>query len=150
MILQVSTNAPEYYECSQFEKTDEFREKYKERAGIERKNAEMKRFHGLARARGYGLRSVSLQAKLTAIAVNLKRIAKMVSSSDSKNTSKKQFINTKYLYKDYFRQRDDHRPGKSSIKTPTFSVVSNRPLSYFSFQYKSLYNQKYLISRKYL
>lgn len=59
----------------------------------------MKRFHGLARARGYGLRSVSLQAKLTAIAVNLKRIAKMVSSSDSKNTSKKQFINTKYLYK---------------------------------------------------
>ena len=98
-ILQVSTNAPEYYECSQFEKTDEFREKYKERAGIERKNAEMKRFHGLARARGYGLRSVSLQAKFTAIAVNLKRIAKMASSSDSKNTSKKQFINTKYLYK---------------------------------------------------
>lgn len=35
-ILKVSTNAPEYYECSQFEKTDEFREKYKERAGIER------------------------------------------------------------------------------------------------------------------
>ena len=98
-ILQVSSNAPEYYEHSQREKTDEFREKYKERSGIERKNAEMKRFHGLARARGYGLRSVSLQAKLTAIAVNLKRIAKMVSSSDSKNTSKKQFINTKYLYK---------------------------------------------------
>ena len=48
---------------------------------------------------GKNTRSVSLQAKLTAIAVNLKRIAKMVSSSDSKNTSKKQFINTKYLYK---------------------------------------------------
>ena len=83
-ILDVSVNAPEYYEYSQFEKTDEFREKYKQRAGIERKNAEMKRFHGLARARGYGLRSVSLQAKFTAIAVNLKRIAKLVSSSNDK------------------------------------------------------------------
>lgn len=35
----------------------------------------MKRFHGLDRARGYGLKSVNLQAKLTALAVNLKRIA---------------------------------------------------------------------------
>ena len=42
----------------------------------------MKRFHGLARAKGYGLRSVSLQAKFTAIAVNLKRIARIVSSSN--------------------------------------------------------------------
>lgn len=39
------------------------------------KNGEMKRFHGLSRARGWGLRSVLFQAKLTAIAVNLKRIA---------------------------------------------------------------------------
>ncbi len=38
----------------------------------------MKRFHGLARARGYGLRAVTIQAKLTAIAVNLKRIAALV------------------------------------------------------------------------
>ena len=91
-ILQVSANAPEYYEYSQFEKTDEFREKYKQRAGIERKNAEMKRFHGLARARGYGLRSVSLQAKFTAIAVNLKRIAKLVSSLNDKKYQKIQLF----------------------------------------------------------
>ncbi|MBQ3689809.1 MAG: transposase, partial [Bacteroidales bacterium] len=81
-ILKVSVNAPEYYEYSQFEKTEEFKEKYKERSGIERKNAETKRFHGLARAKGYGLRSVSFQAKFTAIAVNLKRIARIVSSSN--------------------------------------------------------------------
>ena len=81
-VMQVSTNAAEYYEYSQFEKTEEFRQKYRERSGIERKNAEMKRFHGLARARGYGLISVSLQAKFTAIAVNLKRIAKILSSSN--------------------------------------------------------------------
>lgn len=50
-------------------------EKYKKRASHEWKNGEMKRFHGLDRARGYGLKSVNLQAKLTALAVNLKRIA---------------------------------------------------------------------------
>jgi len=30
-------------------------EKYKKRASIEGKNAELKRFHGLYRARGYGM-----------------------------------------------------------------------------------------------
>ena len=35
----------------------------------------MKRFHGLSRARVRGLRSILFQEKLTAIAVNLKRIA---------------------------------------------------------------------------
>ncbi len=38
-------------------------------------NAEMKRYHGLDRADGFGLQSVLLQAKFTAIAVNLKRMA---------------------------------------------------------------------------
>ena len=42
------------YEISQYQKTEEFREKYKKRASIEGKNAELKRFHGLSRARGYG------------------------------------------------------------------------------------------------
>ncbi len=44
------------------------------------KNAELKRFHGLCRAKGYGLKSMSRQSKLAAIAVNLKRIAAIVSS----------------------------------------------------------------------
>lgn len=79
-IFQISANAPEYYEYSQRQKQPEFLEKYKKRALIEGKNAEMKRFHGLARARGYGLRSVALQTKFTAIAVNLKRITKLLSS----------------------------------------------------------------------
>ena len=37
----------------------------------------MKQHHGLARATGYGLRSMQIQAKLTTLAVNLKRIAKI-------------------------------------------------------------------------
>ncbi|MEN2774507.1 transposase, partial [Acetivibrio clariflavus] len=78
-------NIPEYYEYSQRAKTKEFIEKYKERASQEWKNGEMKRFHGLSRARGYGLRSMSMQSKLTALAVNLKRIAQLVSSLSKNN-----------------------------------------------------------------
>jgi transposase len=79
--LVISVNTPELYEYSQQAKTEEFIEKYKKRACHEWKNAEMKRFHGLRRARGYGLRSMRTQAKLTALAVNLKRIASLVFSS---------------------------------------------------------------------
>ena len=73
--LTVTTSAPLFYEKSQEQKTPEFRKKYKKRAAQEWKNGEMKRFHGMNRARGWGKRSVSFQAKFTAIAVNLKRIA---------------------------------------------------------------------------
>lgn len=79
--LAIGLNTPEFYEYSQQAKTPEFLEKYKKRASHEWKNGEMKRFHGLDRARGYGLKSMRTQAKLTAIAVNLKRIARLVSSS---------------------------------------------------------------------
>lgn len=78
--LEISVNTPEFYEYSQKAKTQEFLDKYKKRACQEWKNGEMKRFHGLDRARGYGLRSMSIQSKLTALAVNLKRIAQLVSS----------------------------------------------------------------------
>lgn len=77
--LDVGINTADYYEHSQRANTQEFKEKYKKRASHEWKNGEMKRFHGLDRARGYGLKSMSMQAKLTALAVNLKRIAALVS-----------------------------------------------------------------------
>jgi transposase len=78
--LDIGVNTPEFYVYSQWAKSEEFREKYKSRASQEWKNGEMKRFHGLDRARGYGLRSMQIQSKLTALAVNLKRIAKLASS----------------------------------------------------------------------
>jgi len=78
--LIVGINTAEFYEYKQREKTEEFKEKYKMRARHEGKNGEMKRFHGLDRARGYGLKGMRTQAKLTAIAVNLKKIAKLASS----------------------------------------------------------------------
>lgn len=76
--LSVSTSTPLFYEKSQRQKSAEFQEQYRKRAAHEWKNGEMKRFHGMARAKGWGLRSVVFQAKLTAIAVNLKRIAALV------------------------------------------------------------------------
>lgn len=79
-ILSMSINTPELHKYVERNKTGDFFQKYKKRASHEWKNGEMKRFHGLNRARGYGLKSVRAQAKLTALAVNLKRIAKLLSS----------------------------------------------------------------------
>ena len=82
----ISENTPAYYQESQRQKSQEFLNKYKKRAVEEWKNAEMKRFHGLARARGWGLRSMAFQAKFTAIAVNLKRIANLIRENGKENT----------------------------------------------------------------
>ncbi len=76
--LSVGTSTAELYEHSRFTKSGDFLERYKVRAKIEPKNSEMKRFHGLDRADGYGLQSVLLQAMFTAIAVNLKRMAAII------------------------------------------------------------------------
>lgn len=84
-ILEVGLNTPEFYGYSQEQKTDEFKEKYKKRACHEGKNGEMKHFHGLDRARGSGLKSMELQAKFTALAVNLKRIGAILSSNKVSN-----------------------------------------------------------------
>ena len=84
--LHVSENTPAYYQESQRQKSPEFLKKYRKRAAEEWKNAEMKRFHGLARARGWGLRSMAFQAKFTAIAVNLKRIANLIRVNGEENT----------------------------------------------------------------
>ena len=84
-ILEISVNTPKFYEYSQREKTEEFKAKYRKRACHEGKNGEMKKLHHMDRARGYGLRSMQIQAKLTALVVNLKRIAGLVSSCHHKN-----------------------------------------------------------------
>jgi len=103
-ILEVGINTPEFYEYSQQQKSDEFREKYKNRSCQEWKNGEMKNFHGLDRALGYGLKSMTLQAKLTVLAVNLKRIAAILSSKKQAKSNhivkilKQVKRNTKFRY----------------------------------------------------
>ncbi len=62
-------------------KGSEWREALLERCHIEPRCAEVKRFHGLHRARYRGLPKVRIQAYLTALVVNLKRMAKLASGS---------------------------------------------------------------------
>ncbi|KXS44918.1 MAG: transposase [Methanohalophilus sp. T328-1] len=52
----------------------------KERAHIEPKNAEMKRFHGIARARYWWLPKVNAQFIITAIVVDVKWLANVIGS----------------------------------------------------------------------
>ena len=73
-------------------------EKYKKRSSQEWKNGEMKRFHGMARARGWGLRSMTLQVKLTSIAVNLKRIAALVGGKNLKYSFKIRIFSYKNMF----------------------------------------------------
>jgi IS5 family transposase len=50
----------------------------RERPKIDRKFAELKRFHGLREARYWGLAKVAIQFTLTAITCNLKRMVKLL------------------------------------------------------------------------
>lgn len=95
--ISVGENAGDYYLESQRQQTPEFKEKYRRRAASESKNAEMKRFHGMTRAKGWGLRSMSIQAKFTAIAVNLKRIAKLIGKGNGRTGGKTPLNSSVYL-----------------------------------------------------
>jgi IS5 family transposase len=56
----------------------------RERPKIERKFAELKRFHGLAVARYWGLAKVSIQNLMAAITCNLKRMVKLIFQQNGK------------------------------------------------------------------
>lgn len=53
-----------------------YRETYALRTRIEHRYAEAKQWHGLDRARGYGLMAMDVQAKMTATVQNLKRLVR--------------------------------------------------------------------------
>ena len=59
--MRISLSTPFFYEESQRQKQPEFLLKYKNRSAHEWKNGEMKRFHGMDRAKGWGLKSVTCQ-----------------------------------------------------------------------------------------
>ena len=58
----------------EFENSEEFNKKLEVRHRIEEKNGEMKTAHGFQRADSVGLVAMRLQAYLTAVVVNMKRI----------------------------------------------------------------------------
>lgn len=73
----------EHYEllkrAREYNETDNFKEDMKQRAHIEPKQGEMKRSHGLQRAKYWGLPKMNIQAIRSAIAVNVKRLVTLSS-----------------------------------------------------------------------
>ena len=65
-------------EAEQYNLTAQFREEMKLRPPIEGKLSELKRYHGLVRARYRGLAKLNLQCCFTAVAVNIKRWIKLI------------------------------------------------------------------------
>lgn len=61
-----------------FQKTNYFKEKYRERYKIEAKNAELKNVYGYDRAISYGLSAMQMQGAMAIFASNLKRIVKLL------------------------------------------------------------------------
>ena len=70
-------------EAKEYNKTKEYKEDMKGISQIEPKQGEMKRFHGMARAKFWGLAKLNIQAIITAITVNVKRFANVVGSASS-------------------------------------------------------------------
>lgn len=69
--------AEHYKEHIEFENSEVFQERIRRRPIIEHKNAELKRYHGLTRAKYRGLFRMQIQAILTAFTVNVKRMIKL-------------------------------------------------------------------------
>lgn len=71
--VNISDFHKEIEEIRKYNKTEGYEDDMLTRKRIEPKFAEMKRFHGLSRARYRGLNKVGIQVKMTGIVVNLKR-----------------------------------------------------------------------------
>ena len=70
----VTIKSDEHQEQAQFQESDYFKEKSKERYKIEAKNSELKNRHGYNVANTTGLFGMQMQGAMTIFAVNLKRI----------------------------------------------------------------------------
>ncbi len=63
---------------AEFQETEHFKEKMKERYKIEAKNSELKHSHGYDTASSSGLINMEMQGAMAIFAVNLKRIIKLI------------------------------------------------------------------------
>ena len=75
-VLRTTIHAAVLARRRRYERTEEFRKRYAERAGIEATNSELKRAHGIGRLRIRGLLRVRLAVHLKALACNVKRMVR--------------------------------------------------------------------------
>lgn len=73
----VSIKSDLHREQMDFQQTEYYNLKSKERYKIEAKNSELKNVHGYKRANSYGIKNMQMQGALAIFTVNLKRILKM-------------------------------------------------------------------------
>jgi hypothetical protein len=62
----------------EFQETDRFKQKYRERYRLEAKNAELKHVYGYGRAISYGLYAMQMQGAMAIFAANVKRILRLL------------------------------------------------------------------------
>ena len=86
--FSVTTKCEEHARQLEFQESEEFKERIKERYKIEAKNAEMKMKHGLEYCIYRGLFGMQVQSYLTAIAVNIKRIIQLIVKEEGENPVK--------------------------------------------------------------
>jgi IS5 family transposase len=77
----VTIKSDEHQEQEQFQESDYFKDKSKERYKIEAKNSELKNRHGYNVANSTGLFGMQMQGAMTIFAVNLKRIMTLMKES---------------------------------------------------------------------
>lgn len=74
----VSIKSHTHSKQMEFQETDDFKSKVKDRYKIEAKNSELKNAHAYGYADSYGISGVNLQAATTIFVVNIKRIMKLL------------------------------------------------------------------------
>ncbi len=75
-----------------FQESESFKETIKKRYMIEAKNAEMKMFHGLEYCVYRGLFGMQIQAYMTAIVTNLKRMVRLLTIQNNRNFILRQYL----------------------------------------------------------
>lgn len=82
--FSVAILSEEHSAQAQYQETEEFREKYKNRYKIEAKNNEIKNIHGCAVTQSSGIRGMEIQGAATLFCVNIKRIIKLMEEKNKK------------------------------------------------------------------
>ena len=67
-----------------YEKTEEFKEKYRERYKIESKNADLKNNYGYRKSISYGIDAMEMQGAVTLFASNMRRIMRLMAGNQTK------------------------------------------------------------------
>ena len=109
-----------------YEKSPEFRDRYRFRAGIEATNSELDRKTGVKRLRLRGLKAVSLAATLKAAALNILRAAAFRARTQEANSSiacaKQVLLGKIFVFKEHYWSKLRNLPAKCLRIVPGYNL----------------------------